>query len=371
MGVVPAVHPHSLSSSMRMSAVNPSNFLPQLVTWSTFNIFAACGLVALVVVTLHVQGLQANPTLLNLEVIFILSCSTTSALIWTGHARDPDPPFGLCLMNASATMSNTPLMAGAALAVVTKVWGSATLTWHPRCAVAMQWIIWTPFLLVLPFIFAIPLFLAGIVVGLEDQSKVFRGSPFYCVLNVDSLQTISPVLGALFTSVSLVLVSWISVRLLLIRRRVRATRLTNDPNISYAFAFRVILFSVFVGAAFISGIVALTSSFDALVPDIIVASCGVGAFFIFASANPIIRFVFLCKRDSIRSFNTPGASATLSGTGSRSGRSERETHEPPQEYVLSVLKAQGDKKTSETRVHITQLVEIREDKVRWDSETAV
>jgi hypothetical protein len=34
-----------------------------------------------------------------------------------------------------------------------------------------------------------------------------------------------------------------------------------------------------------SGIVALTSAFDAVVPDMVVASCGVGAFFIFASTK--------------------------------------------------------------------------------------
>lgn len=130
---------------MTISVVNPSDFLPQLVTWSTLSIFATCGLVALMVVTLLVQGLGANATLLNLEIIFILTTSTGSLLIWTGHARDPDPPFGLCLMNASATMSNVPLMAGAALSLVTKVWGTAMVIWHPRCRPVMEWIIWTPF----------------------------------------------------------------------------------------------------------------------------------------------------------------------------------------------------------------------------------
>ncbi|KAJ7468559.1 hypothetical protein FB451DRAFT_1560288 [Mycena latifolia] len=273
---------------MSEPVVDPSQFTPQLVIWATFNIFATCGLVALLTVTLVALGLRVNWTLFNLEVIFILTSSTTSALVWTGNARNSNPPFELCLMNASATMSNTPLMGGAALSIVAEVWGTAMIIWYPRCRPVLKWIIWTPFLLLLPYIFAIPLFIAGISLGLEDRTKVFRGSPFYCILDQYSLQTMSSVLGAVFTLISLILAAWTSVNLFVTRRRVGSTRFSEDSNLSYAFAFRVILFSFFAGAAFVSGIVALSSSFDAIIPDIVVASCGVGAFFIFASATACI-----------------------------------------------------------------------------------
>ncbi|KAJ7181622.1 hypothetical protein C8R43DRAFT_1229450 [Mycena crocata] len=353
-----------------MSVVNPSDFLPQLVTWATFNIFATWGLLALLVVTLYIQGFRANPALLSLEAIFILTASTNSALIWTGHARDPDPPFTLCLLNASVTMSNIPFMGGAALCLVVKVWGTAMIIWHPRLRPLMEWIIWTPFLLVFPFLPSIPLFVAGIGFGLKDRTKVFRGSPFYCVLDSDSLQTSSTIFGALFSFFCLVLATWTTIKLLITRRRVQRSRFTEDPNISYAFAVRVILFSVFVGAAFVAGIVALSSSFDAVVPDIVLSSCAVGAFFIFASASPIVRFVFLCRIEPIRSY-TPGTSSTV--TGSRSGRSGHGTQiEQPQEYILSTMNSSStDRKAGspaffDTQIHISRQVEIREDKVRWD-----
>ncbi|KAJ7034136.1 hypothetical protein C8F04DRAFT_1102367 [Mycena alexandri] len=267
-----------------MSVAHPSDFIPQLVTWSTLSIFATWSLVVLLVVTLFLQGPTANSTLINLEFIFIIASSTSSVLIWTGHALDPEPPFALCLFNASATMANTPLMAGAAVTIVIKIWGTAMMFWHPRCRPAMVWIIWPPFLVLLPFLLAIPIFIAGVVIGLENRTAVFRGSPFYCVVNSDPVQTTSVLLGAVFTFTSLVLASWTAIKLLGTRRRA-GSRLTDDSNLSYAFALRVVLFSVFVGAAFVSGIVALTSSFDAVIPDIIVASCGVGAFFIFASSR--------------------------------------------------------------------------------------
>ncbi|KAF7352261.1 hypothetical protein MVEN_01189800 [Mycena venus] len=311
---------------MIMSVVDPSDYIPQLVVYSTFNIFAACSLVALVAVTLLVQDATANLTLLNLEVIFIISSSTSSALIWTGHARDSHPPFTLCLFNASATMSNTPLMAGAALALVAKVWGTAMIIWHPRYRQLFEWVTWTPFLLSFPYISAIPLFIAGIVSGLQHRNQVFRGSPFYCVVNLDAPQSTSSILGAIFTFISLVLAAWTSVKLIRTRQRTERQRFTSDPgSISFMFAIRVILFSFFVGAAFVSGIVALTSAFDAVVPDIIVASCGVGAFFIFASARPILHFVF-CRRDSRKTL-IPSTTGLSWGSGPIT----------PQEFTLSSM----------------------------------
>ncbi|KAJ7681209.1 hypothetical protein B0H17DRAFT_898265, partial [Mycena rosella] len=262
---------------------NPADFIPQLVIWSTFYIFATCALVPLFIITVVVQGLRTSATLLSLQLSFILASGAASALIWTGHARDLNPPFELCLINASAIMSNIPLNGGAALSLVVNVWGAAMIIWHPRVRPVMQWITWTPILILFPWIFSLPLFIAGIVVGLQDRTKVFRGSPFYCVLD-DSLQTISAALGAVLALTTLILATWTSINLFINRRRVGSSRFSENSNISYTFTSRVIVFSIFVGAAFVAGIVALSSSFDAVIPDIIVASLGVAVFFIFASA---------------------------------------------------------------------------------------
>ncbi|KAJ7265412.1 hypothetical protein B0H12DRAFT_197579 [Mycena haematopus] len=271
---------------LKMSVVDPSGFIPPLIVYAIFNIFTTCGIGALLAVTLIVQGSSASPSLVNLEIIFIITSSTSSALIWTGHARDTHPPFALCLFNASATMSNTPLVAGAALALVVKVWGTAMEILHPRFTRLLGWITWNPLLVLFPFVSAIPLFLAGIALGIEHRDHVLRGAPFYCVVNLDAPQAASSALGAAFTFISLVLAAWTSVRLIQTRQHVDRQRFTGDAgSVSFVYATRVLLFSLFVLAAFVSGIVDLTSTFDSVIPDIVVASCGMGAFFIFASAK--------------------------------------------------------------------------------------
>ncbi|KAJ6615619.1 hypothetical protein B0H10DRAFT_2255826 [Mycena sp. CBHHK59/15] len=326
-----------------MSVADPSQYIPQLVVWSTFNIFAACSLIILVALTLVIQGSKANIILLNLEIIFILTSSTSSILIWTGHARDSHPPFGLCVFNAAVTMSNIPLMAGAALALVAKVWGTAMMIWHPCMRpTLMEWVVWVPLLVLLPFVSSTPLFFVGIGLGLKDQSRVFRGSPFYCVLDNSMLQTVSTALGAAFTLLALVLSAWTMINLFVTRRRVRTRRFTEDPNISFPFACRVILFSGFVGAAFVAGIVALSSTFSAVVPDIVVASCGVGAFFIFASATQIVE-LFLCRRNARRNLTSrtsPAPSSTLTMPSWRSGHGTNSGH-PQESVMLSVVVAQS------------------------------
>ncbi|KAJ7628834.1 hypothetical protein FB45DRAFT_44927 [Roridomyces roridus] len=341
-----------------MSDPRPVDFLPQLITWATFNIFAACGLVPLLLVTLYLQGLDANATLVNLEFIFILTSSSASALVWTGHALDPDPPFGLCLWNASAVMANTPLMAGAALAIVTKVWGTTMSIWHPRWRPVMSWITWTPFLISIPFFFGCPLLFTAVGLGLKNRDLVHRGSPFYCLLDVDSLQILSSAFGAILTFTSLVLAAWTSVKLVRMRRRIGSVPFSGEDSngISYAFVLRVIFFSLFVGAAFVSGIIALNSSFDAVIPDIVVASCGVGAFSIFASSKAIVRFVFFCRRHPSTSTSyTSQASRTISGSARsniKAGPGSRGRSAPgvstlgPGEFVLSVLNTDGSPSSS-------------------------
>ncbi|KAF7353723.1 hypothetical protein MVEN_01057500 [Mycena venus] len=198
--------------------VDPNEYLPHLIVWSTFNIFAACSIAVLLVVTLISQRRDANRFLINLEVIFILTSATGSILVWTGHALDSHPPYALCLFNASIGMANVPLMGGSALAIVLKVWGSVMIACHLRGQRIVRWIIWKPFLLVLPYVSGLPLFIAGLIV-----------------------------------------------------------------------------FSIFVGAAFVVGILSLLSTFSAIIPDVVLSSCAVAVFFTFASAKPIIHFVFGCR----------------------------------------------------------------------------
>ncbi|KAJ7826648.1 hypothetical protein B0H13DRAFT_2440459 [Mycena leptocephala] len=232
-----------------MSIVDPNEYIPHLIVWSTFNIFAACANTALLAVTLISQRRDANRVLVNLEFIFILTSAIGPLLIWTGHARDLHPPYGLCLFNASIGMANVPFMAGSALAIVLKVWGSVMTACFIRWRPIVKWIIWTPFLLALPYLSGLPLFIAGIIIGAHDPSKVYRGSPFYCVVDYPPIQNTSSAFGAGYTFLCLIFSGWTTINLITTRWRVR--RIIEYPGVSYSFVCRTLFFSIFVSVAFV------------------------------------------------------------------------------------------------------------------------
>ncbi|KAJ7460908.1 hypothetical protein B0H11DRAFT_2057361 [Mycena galericulata] len=266
-----------------MSIVNPHEHLSLLIVWSTFNIFAACSNAILLTVTLVSQRRDAHRLLVNLELLFVLAPASGSLLIWTGHALDSYPPYALCLANASMTMSNVPLQGGAASAIVLQVWGSVMMACHPRWIRTIEWIIWFPFLIALPYVSGLPLFFIGLAMGLSDRSKIYRGSPFYCVLDHAPLQNAASGFGAAYTFLCLALAIWTTFNLITTRWRVR--RICEYPGVSYPFVLRTLLFSIFAGVAFVVGIFSLMSTFSAMVPDVFLSSCGVAVFFIFSTAK--------------------------------------------------------------------------------------
>ncbi|KAF7305215.1 hypothetical protein MKEN_01236700 [Mycena kentingensis (nom. inval.)] len=257
-----------------MSLVDPRGFIPHLIVWNTFNSFSAVANTFLLIIT-FVSHNANNLPLLNLEFIFLITSASASILAWSGHALDSHPPFGLCLWSAVVSMSDVPLMGGSAFAVVLKVWGSVVMATSPHWRRTVEWTTWTPFLLILPYASAIPMFLIALGIGLRNPNLVYRGSPFYCV--VDHTE-----------------------RRIGIRRKlhVPGTRLLRlDPlELNYdaladaqnnrlprhiVSVLRSLTFSVFVGIAFVVGIISLVSSFSAVVPDVALSSCNVAAFFIF------------------------------------------------------------------------------------------
>ncbi|KAK6992654.1 hypothetical protein R3P38DRAFT_3083402 [Favolaschia claudopus] len=301
-----------------MSVVDPRNYLPHLITWGTFNLFSVFANILLVIVTFISQGSEANLLLIHLELIFVLTSGAASLLIWTGHALDMYPPHTLCLTNAFLAMANPPLQGGAAFAIVLRVWGSVMTACRPQWMPAIRWTVSGPF------------------VGLYNPTKVYRGSPFYCTVDHRKLQDACSGFGACFTFLALLFSGWTAYNLFTTRWRVR--RIVEYPGVSYAFVIRTLVFSIFLGIAFVVGIISLCSSFSAIVPDVTLSSCNVAVFFIFATSEPILQFVFGCGRS--RRAIPPLLPMDSSPSGS-SGSGRTDTPDTPQELVTFPAVALG------------------------------
>ncbi|KAK7046486.1 hypothetical protein R3P38DRAFT_2874012 [Favolaschia claudopus] len=310
-----------------MSVVDPRNYLPHLITWSTFNLFSVFANILLVIVTFISQGSEANFLLIHLELIFVLTSGAASLLIWTGHALDMYPPHTLCLANAFLAMANPPLQGGAAFAIVLRVWGSVMAACRPQWMPAIRWTVSGPFVCRLSWLF--------FHVGLDNPTKVYRGSPFYCTVDHRKLQDACSGFGACFTFLALLFSGWTAYNLFTTRWRVR--RVVEYPGVSYAFVIRTLVFSIFLGIAFVVGIISLRSSFSAIVPDVTLSSCNVGVFFIFATSEPILEFVFGC-RCSRRAIPPLPMDSSPSG---HFGSGRTDTPDTPQELVTFPVVALG------------------------------
>ncbi|CAK5263171.1 unnamed protein product [Mycena citricolor] len=191
----------------------------------------------LLIVTLIVQGSSTNLTLVNLVFIFFFLLSTNSVLVWTGHVLEQFIPFLLCLFNALVNMSNVLLMAGRGTGNGDQGLGNGT----------------DGVLLALLYVASIPVFVAGILLGINNREQVFHGLPLYCVVKINSIQMISTLLDALFCSVSLILAGWIAIKLLLTQQTMDTllNHFVNNPLLSVVFVTRVMVFLGFVLAALI------------------------------------------------------------------------------------------------------------------------
>jgi hypothetical protein len=103
---------------MSSSPVDPRARVPWLAFWTACYGFGALAQVPLLLATAR---LRRSALLLNLHAIFAVTCAMQGLLVWAGRPLDADPPFALCLTNASAVLANVPCQAGAALALVMKV----------------------------------------------------------------------------------------------------------------------------------------------------------------------------------------------------------------------------------------------------------
>ncbi|KAJ7609815.1 hypothetical protein FB45DRAFT_1010104 [Roridomyces roridus] len=308
--------------------MSPDAHIPLLILWSTFNLLSAVGNTGLLALAV-LSRCRINSVLVNLQLIFAVTGLSGSLLIWTGHARDAEPPYALCLANAAMSMANVPLQAGAALAMILQGWACVVVGFRPHWESYIHKRIWLPLLIAFPIISGAPLFVAALFVfffgflsvhpsakhdtqiGLEDRTLVYRASPFYCVVNNATIQNASSGLGAAYSFLCLILALWTTCILVSTRRRVR--RASEFHDVSYVFVIRTLVFALFVGMAFIVGIIALVSGFsNEIIADVFIASCGPAVFFIFSTSKPIAKILLRCAKPERHGHSLQTSTGTIS-----------------------------------------------------------
>ncbi|SJL08591.1 uncharacterized protein ARMOST_11957 [Armillaria ostoyae] len=123
-----------------------------------------------------VKSICRTKTWFSLLISCVVYCISFFLLL--GHQSGPEPPFGLCLINASLVYAGLPSIAAAGLILIVELYLRLTSTMSDVDKRRVTRMLWCP-----PVVHAV-VFWAVMVYGLSDVTKVERDKTgFYCLVD--------------------------------------------------------------------------------------------------------------------------------------------------------------------------------------------
>ncbi|KAI0755007.1 hypothetical protein C8Q80DRAFT_404208 [Daedaleopsis nitida] len=279
-----------------------------LAVWLFFHLVANHMLLTLLIATfLFSRSVSRHPTIINVCCTCVIAGITSSLLFYTGHQLGPEPPKGLCIAQASLTASIPPMLSTATFSLVFHTWwccrfarlkdgrrvqSSRKLT---VCLVAVPYIIYLSFA-------------AGLLPpALQHPDRVSRSRRvLYCSIQSSAYNDAV----ALFTAGMCLLSVAFAVHLayLMSRSRTVLRGARREADVDLRLAVRVGIFTAYIlcvtgyvseylrhllyihlGAhSRYSVMLSELSTAHSVIPDMFVASVGLGAFIIFASQRDVL-----------------------------------------------------------------------------------
>lgn len=242
------------------------------------------------------RNVRRDPTLVNMIISWIIFTVVLCMLYYAGDQSGPEPPFGVCLAQASL-LAGAPVMSCAAgLALVLQVFlglrnlvqkvntsGRMTPKDDRRYQIDTRWraraFVTIPYILL--FIFTI----ASVIIGLRDRSLINRKrSWLFCSLDGPMVIAVS-VVSAVLSGITVLFEGWIA--LLFYRHGTQVASTKTESAFNVRIILRVIAFSLYSGFCWVSFII-FGTKWD-VVPWMLTATVPLVAFVIFASQKSVLR----------------------------------------------------------------------------------
>ncbi|KAJ3555319.1 hypothetical protein NM688_g2642 [Phlebia brevispora] len=148
------------------------------------------GLPILVLLFFCSRRIYRPATVINFCIVWIIYSVSYSLIIYGGHHRTLNPPFKLCLVQASMIHGASPMAAVAGLEVVFQAWSTFTLPWQSRLYPSFVFKIpkWLLIILIVspPYIVFLTFSIATALIGLQEPEKVFTSDSLHCTLHSKS-----------------------------------------------------------------------------------------------------------------------------------------------------------------------------------------
>ncbi|KAG8898905.1 hypothetical protein FRC00_002146, partial [Tulasnella sp. 408] len=215
---------------------------------------------------------------------------------YSGHQSGAEPPFGLCLAQASL-LSGAPVMSCAAgLALVMQVFlglrnlvkkvstsGRMTPKEDRRYRIDTRWR--ARAFVIVPYILLFAFTLASVIIGLGNRSAVTRSRAWlFCSIDGPIVMAVS-VVSAILSGITLIFEAWIAWIFYRHGTQVASTKTESAFNVRII--LRVVAFSFYSGFCWLSFVIIGTKS--DIVPWMLTACVPLVAFVIFGSQKSVLR----------------------------------------------------------------------------------
>ncbi|KAK0433447.1 hypothetical protein EV421DRAFT_1910124 [Armillaria borealis] len=150
--------------------------VPTFVTFDVVLAFALFFLAMTIIPAAMVKSICRTKTWFSLLISCVVYCISFFLLL--GHQSGPEPPLGLCLINASLVYAGLPSIAAAGLILIVELYLRLTSTMSDVDERRVTRMLWCP-----PVVHAV-VFWVVMVYGLSDVTKVERDKTgFYCLVD--------------------------------------------------------------------------------------------------------------------------------------------------------------------------------------------
>ncbi|KIO25012.1 polysaccharide lyase family 1 protein [Tulasnella calospora MUT 4182] len=294
-----SVTPSTLSNDSNSNIyINPDHRTPNiLLAWYWILIVGGQILLPFLLATMILsRNVRRDPTLVNMIITWIIFTVVLCMLYYSGHQHGAEPPFGLCLAQASL-LSGAPVMSCAAgLALVMQVFlglrnlvqkvstsGRMTPKEDRRYQIDTRWR--ARAFVIVPYILLVVFTIASVIIGLRNRSSVTRSRAWlFCSIDGPIVTAVS-VVSALFSAITLIFEAWIAWIFYRHGTQVASTKTESAFNVRII--LRVVAFSGYSGFCWLSFII-IGTKWD-IVPWILTSCVPLVAFVIFGSQKSVLR----------------------------------------------------------------------------------
>jgi len=237
-----------------------------------------------ILVFIFVFRTNRHPTLINLCLATIITSICACFLLYANKQRGSEPPFSLCLAQASLASGAQPVLVMTCQALVYQVWSS--VFGPKRIQENAVWeTVKSTLLLSIPWITFAAFVTVSAAIGFQNPSLVTRNRRFfYCSLDYTSFTSSISIFCGINLLITMAMQASIAYNIYRNWRAVRKGMDMGDVNLSMA--IRVICFEGYI----IIGLVLAFLSINAPkspVPDIWLASIGIFIVLIFGTQREV------------------------------------------------------------------------------------